>query len=96
MHHSLILTRQSIGGAALVLSVLFAGSASAGARNATEIETVSTVAQILPGDRGIAQIEGREPGNSGVTFIVSPASSPDTPREYPEPLNICIPCYRLT
>ena len=100
-------TRQSLRRAALVVALLacsstaVAGMSSASsplATSGTGSVSATTVARVLPGDRAIMLLEGRDPANAELTFIVAQVTAIDalsTQIDSETRLNICVPCDNL-
>jgi hypothetical protein len=100
-------TRQTLRRAALVVALLVGSStAVAGmssgpsslANSGTGSASAHTVARVLPGDRAIMLLEGRDPANAALTFIVAPVTAIDaltTRIDSETRLNICVPCDNL-
>jgi hypothetical protein len=100
-------TRQTLRRAALVVALLVgsstavAGMSSAPsslANSGTGSASAHTVARVLPGDRAIMLLEGRDPANAVLTFIVAPVTAIDaltTRIDSETRLNICVPCDNL-
>lgn len=101
-------TRQTLRRAALVVALLagsstaVAGMSSASspslATSGTGYAPAHTVARVLPSDRAIMLLEGRDPANAELTFVVAPVAASDAlsaqiDRE--TRLNICVPCDNL-
>lgn len=68
------------------------------ATSGTGAASAHSIARVLPSDRAIMLLEGRDPANAELTFIVAQAAASDALTSQIDSetrLNICVPCDKL-
>lgn len=105
MTYPRIPARQMLRRAALVVALLIGSSTAVAGMSSASMPTLdnsnaisapaAVVTRVLPSDRAIMLLEGREPANAELPTVFAQGATSTTEPADATPINYCIPCEIL-